>query len=95
MFKNLRQDCLTCERAPWRQGLSAMAVYRFGQQRYGLKPRIIGAPFSLVHTAVHPFVQILPVVTNDVRANSVAVGTPVRILPPYKARQAQISGVAT
>jgi serine O-acetyltransferase len=59
MFENLREDWLTHERNPWRQGLWVMVVYRFGQWRYGIKQRTIRAPFSFLYKLLFLFIQIL------------------------------------
>jgi len=59
MFENLREDWLTHERNPWRQGLWVMIVYRFGQWRYGIKHRIFRAPFSLLYKFLFAFIQII------------------------------------
>jgi len=59
MFDNLREDWVTYERDLWRQGLWAMAVYRFGRWRYGIKHRIIRAPFSFLYKLLFKFIQIL------------------------------------
>lgn len=59
MFENLREDWITHERDPWRQGLWVMVVYRFGRWRYGLKHRITRAPFSFLYKILFTFVQIL------------------------------------
>ena len=59
MFENLREDWITHERDPWRQGLWVMVVYRFGRWRYGFKHRIVRAPLSLLYKVLYAFVQIL------------------------------------
>ena len=59
MFENLREDWLTYERNPWRQGLWVMVVYRFGRWRYGIKRRIFRAPFSLLYKFLFVFIQIV------------------------------------
>jgi serine O-acetyltransferase len=59
MFENLREDWITHERDPWRQGLWVMVVYRFGQWRYQIRPRIIRMPFSFLYKVLFKFAQIL------------------------------------
>ena len=59
MFDNLREDWVTYERDLWRQGLWAMAVYRFGRWRYGIRYRIIRAPFSFLYKLLFKFIQII------------------------------------
>ena len=59
MFDNFREDWITHERNPWRQGLWVMAVYRFGRWRYRLGPRLIRAPFSFLYKIAFKFIQIL------------------------------------
>jgi serine O-acetyltransferase len=59
MFDNLREDWITYDRDLWRQGLWAMAVYRFGRWRYRFKHRIVRAPLSLLYKLLFKFVQIL------------------------------------
>jgi serine O-acetyltransferase len=49
MFDNLREDWRTYERDIWRQGLWVMAVYRFGRWRYGVRPRLLRRPLSLLY----------------------------------------------
>jgi serine O-acetyltransferase len=59
MFQNIREDWVSHERDIWRQGLWAMAVYRFGRWRYRIGWRIIRAPFSIIYKVMFKFVQIL------------------------------------
>ena len=59
MFDNLREDWITYERDIWRQGLWAMAVYRFGRWRYGFRHRIVRAPLSLIYKLLFKFIQIV------------------------------------
>ncbi|MFZ2062494.1 MAG: serine O-acetyltransferase [Candidatus Binatus sp.] len=59
MFDNLREDWITYDRDLWRQGLWAMAVYRFGRWRYRFKHRIVRAPLSLIYKVLFKFIQIL------------------------------------
>jgi serine O-acetyltransferase len=59
MFENLREDWLTHERNPWRQGLWVMVVYRFGRWRYGIKRRVIRMPFSFLYKLLFAFIQIV------------------------------------
>ena len=59
MFDDLREDWITYERDIWRQGLWAMAVYRFGRWRYRFKHRIIRAPLSFIYKILFKFVQVV------------------------------------
>jgi serine O-acetyltransferase len=59
MLDNLREDWVTHERDIWRQGLWAMAVYRFGRWRYGFRHRIVRAPLSLIYKLLFKFIQII------------------------------------
>ena len=59
MFANLREDWVTHECDPWRQGLWVMVVYRFGRWRYGFTHRIIRAPLSFLYRILFKIVQIL------------------------------------
>jgi len=59
MFENLREDWITHDRNPWRQGLWVMVVYRFGRWRYGFRHRIIRAPLSFLYKLLFTLVQIL------------------------------------
>ncbi|HUN58752.1 MAG TPA: hypothetical protein VMU41_11595 [Candidatus Binataceae bacterium] len=59
MFENLREDWLTHERNAWRQGLWVMVVYRFGQWRYRLKPKMVRMPFSFLYKVLFKLIQIL------------------------------------
>jgi serine O-acetyltransferase len=59
MLDNLREDWITHERNPWRQGLWVMVVYRFGRWRYRIKPRTIRAPFSFLYKVLYAFIQIV------------------------------------
>lgn len=59
MFDNLREDWQTYERDPVRQGLWAMAVYRFGRWRYTVGPRWLRWPLSLAYKILKPLSQIL------------------------------------
>ena len=59
MFENLRQDWETYERDLARQGLWVMAVYRFGQWRYGIRPGWLRQPFSLLYRVLKVVSQIL------------------------------------
>jgi serine O-acetyltransferase len=57
MFASLREDWITYERDPFRQGLWVMTVYRFGRWRYGLRSPLLRVPMSflykLARTAMH------------------------------------------
>jgi serine O-acetyltransferase len=49
MFANLRGDYVAHGRDPFSWGFRAMMVYRFGRWRYGIKPRLLRAPFSALY----------------------------------------------
>jgi len=59
MLKNLRDDWVTYDRDPWRQGLWVMAVYRFGRWRYSVRNRILRAPLSFIYRILKILSQIL------------------------------------
>lgn len=59
MFENLREDWRTHERDIARQGFWALAVYRFGRWRYGIRPGFLRPPFSLVYRILKVVSQIL------------------------------------
>ena len=59
MFENLREDWTTYERDIWRQGLWAMAVYRFGRWRYGFRHRSVRAPLSFIYKILFKFIQVV------------------------------------
>jgi serine O-acetyltransferase len=59
MFEKLREDWITYECDPWRQGLWVIVVYRFGRWRYGIRYRIIRAPFSFIYRVLYKIVQII------------------------------------
>jgi serine O-acetyltransferase len=59
MLDNLREDWLTYERDPWRQGLWVMSVYRFGRWRYGVRVRLLRRPLSLIYKLLKILSQIL------------------------------------
>ena len=59
MFDRFREDWVTYERDPWRQGLWVMTAYRFGQWRYRVRPTWLGPPLSLIYKWLKIFSQIL------------------------------------
>lgn len=59
MFDNLREDWQMYERDLARQGLWAMAVYRFGRWRYRIRPRWLRLPFSFLYKILKPLSQVL------------------------------------
>ncbi|MBB2487057.1 serine acetyltransferase [Mitsuaria sp. WAJ17] len=59
MFDNLRADLLA-HRGDWgAQGFWALAVYRLGRWRYGIRPAWLRKPFSLLYKLLYKGVQIL------------------------------------
>ena len=59
MFDHLREDWHTYDRQLSRQGLWAMAVYRFGRWRYGIGPRWLRLPFSFLYKFLQKVVEIV------------------------------------
>jgi len=58
MFELIREDFRAHARDPWRQGVWAMAVYRFGRWRYRVRPALLRKPLSLVYKFLKIGVQI-------------------------------------
>lgn len=59
LFPNIRAD-LKAHKGDWAaQGFWAMVVYRFGRWRYGLRPKIVRMPFSLLYKILFKLVQIV------------------------------------
>jgi len=58
MFALIREDFRAHGRDPWRQGVWAMAVYRFGRWRYRVRPALLRKPLSLVYKFLKIGVQI-------------------------------------
>lgn len=59
MFEHLREDWHTYDRQLSRQGLWAMAVYRFGRWRYRIRQRWLRIPFSFAYKFLQKLVEIL------------------------------------
>jgi serine O-acetyltransferase len=59
MFENIREDWATYERDPWRQGMWVMLVYRFGQWRYRVRPKLVRKPLSFIYKLLKIASQIL------------------------------------
>jgi serine O-acetyltransferase len=59
VFENIREDWRTYERDWTRRGLWVMAVYRFGNWRYGIRSRAIRMPFSFAYKLLKVFSEIL------------------------------------
>ncbi len=59
MFDNIREDWRTYDRQLSRQGLWAMAVYRFGRWRYTIRRRWLRMPFSFVYKVLKPVSEAL------------------------------------
>ncbi len=49
MFENLREDWLAHDCTWSRHGFWALVVYRFGRWRYGIRLRMVRAPFSFLY----------------------------------------------
>ena len=58
MFELIREDFQAHGRDPWRQGVWALAVYRFGQWRYRVRPAWLRKPLSLAYKCLKIGVQI-------------------------------------
>jgi serine O-acetyltransferase len=58
MFELIREDFRAHDRDPWRQGVWAMTVYRFGRWRYRVRPAFLRKPLSLVYKFLKIGVQI-------------------------------------
>lgn len=59
MFENIREDWHTHGRQLSRQGLWAMAVYRFGRWRYTIRWRWLRMPFSFLYKILKTLSEIL------------------------------------
>jgi serine O-acetyltransferase len=59
LFDNIREDWRTYDRQLSRQGLWAMAVYRFGRWRYSIRWRWLRIPFSFLYKVLKPLSEIL------------------------------------
>lgn len=59
MFSNIRSD-LQAHQGDWgAQGFWALAVYRFGRWRYGVRPAALRKVFSLTYRVLYKGVQIV------------------------------------
>jgi len=59
LFDNLREDWQTYQHDLARQGLWAMAIYRFGRWRYSIRSRMLRLPFSCLYKLLKPVSEIL------------------------------------
>jgi serine O-acetyltransferase len=59
LFSNVREDWVTYERDPWRQGIWVMLVYRFGCWRYRVRPKLLRKLLSFVYKVLKIASQIL------------------------------------
>jgi serine O-acetyltransferase len=59
LFENIREDWRTHCRQLSRQGLWAMAVYRYGRWRYTIRWRWLRMPFSFVYKVLKPVSEVL------------------------------------
>jgi serine O-acetyltransferase len=59
VFDNIRADYVAHGRLPGAQGWWALVVYRFGRWRYGVRPRFLRMPLSLLYHVLYKWVQIL------------------------------------
>ena len=58
MFDNIREDFAAHERDPWRQGVWALVVYRFGRWRYTVRPALLRRPLSLLYKFMKIWAQM-------------------------------------
>lgn len=59
MFDHIRADYEAHGRRMGAQGFWAMAVYRFGRWRYGVKPALLRKPLSVLYHLAYKWVQIV------------------------------------
>ncbi|MEO8313429.1 MAG: serine acetyltransferase [Pseudomonadota bacterium] len=59
MFENIRADYASHGRDLLSQGFWALLVYRFGRWRYGIRSRLIRAPFSVIYNLLRKWVEIV------------------------------------
>ena len=59
MFDNIREDWRTHNRQISRQGLWALAFYRFGRWRYTIRWRWLRFPFSFLYRFIKPIVEVI------------------------------------
>ena len=59
LFENIREDWQTHGRQLSRQGLWAMAVYRYGRWRYTIRWSWLRMPFSFVYKVLKPVSEVL------------------------------------
>jgi len=59
MFERIRSDWNTHNRDWSRHGFWALVVYRFGNWRYGIKPRALRMPFSFLYKLMKFFADSL------------------------------------
>jgi len=59
VFENIREDWRTHGRDWTRRGIWVMAVYRFGNWRYGIRSRVIRMPFSFAYKLLKVLSEIL------------------------------------
>jgi serine O-acetyltransferase len=59
LFENIREDWHTHGRQLSRQGLWAMALYRYGRWRYTIRWRWLRIPFSFLYKVLKPISEVL------------------------------------
>jgi serine O-acetyltransferase len=59
LFENIREDWRTHDRQLSRQGLWAMAVYRYGRWRYTIRWRWVRMPFSFLYRMLKTVSEVL------------------------------------
>ncbi|SEG52476.1 serine O-acetyltransferase [Bryocella elongata] len=57
IFRQIRSDWIAHQRDWSRHGFWALMVYRFGNWRYGIRPRALRMPFSFAYRVLH-FISI-------------------------------------
>ena len=59
MLENLKSDFRAHGSRLGSQGFWALAVYRFGRWRYGIRPRLLRLPFSALYHVLYKLVQVV------------------------------------
>lgn len=59
MFDNIRADYVAHGRSLGAQGFWAMAVYRYGRWSYGIRPRLLRLPFTMLYQVLYKWIQVV------------------------------------
>jgi serine O-acetyltransferase len=59
VFDNIRADFISHGRRIGAQGFWAMLIYRYGRWTYGIRHRLLRAPFSILYKILYKGVQII------------------------------------